>query len=46
MLFDAPGKDDVILGGPGKTGQETSGRKNLLSACSPLVFLFSFKYCL
>lgn len=43
VLFNAPVKDDVILGSPGKTGQETPGRKNLLSAWSPLVFLFSFK---
>lgn len=42
VLFNAPVKDDVILGGLGKTGQETPGRKNLLSAWSPLVFLFSF----
>lgn len=43
MLFNAPVKDDVILGSPGKTGQETPGRKDLLSAWSPLVFLLSFK---
>lgn len=43
VLFNAPVKDDVILGSPGKTGQETPGRKNLLSAWSPLVILFSFK---